>query len=142
MWFNFNIIGILFVIFNLIGVYQLIALIKVTEKEIGFGIKSLLFNKEEKNYTNQCFDATVNYTNYYLKRTENQTFQKFYEIESYKTIPDFNLLFLSSIIGNIFLKVYGFKISSIIFLFINSGIIYLYKIYIFQIYMIYMILPN
>lgn len=85
---NFNLLGPLFCIINLIGIYQLIIILKTTQKELIFSIKSFLL---EKNRTNE-----ENFFNYYQSVT-------------YKQIPDFNLIFLSSIVGNLLLKCIVFK---------------------------------
>lgn len=106
LFFNFNIIGPLFVIINLIGVFQLIIILKATGKELLFGIKSFLFEKE---------------------REDNKNFQNYFETICLKNIPDFNLIFITSIIGNIFLKGCGFRISSFIFLLINSTLIFIFS---------------
>lgn len=115
---NFNLIGLLFVISNLIGVYQLIGILKATENEITFGMQSFLFGKNRtiiNNDTNTSipFNST-NYTDY-----NSQSFENIYENYSFKTIPDFNLLYLSSIIGNLLLKSFGFRFSTIIYMVIN-----------------------
>ena len=107
--FNFNCIGILFVIFNLIGVYQLINILNSTKEEMVFGIKSFLFAKNRTYYFPE---------NDYKEKYENYVFNN---------IPDFNLLFLSSIIGNLFLKGFGYRISSIIYMFINSIFIFIVR---------------
>ena len=114
---NFNFIGLLFVIFNLIGVYQLIWLFKATGKEMTIGVKSFLFN----NTTN--IDENTN-------STEN--FDKIYENYMFNTVPDFNLFFLTSIIGNLALQGFGFTLSSIIYMIINSVIIIFFKSFDFE----------
>ena len=103
---NFYILGPLFVIFYLVAIYQFIGLLNATEEEIMFGIKSILF---EKNRTNVTKIIEENYENY-----------------SFKNIPSFDieLFFITSFIGKIFLKNWGFIISSIFFLFINSLFIF------------------
>ena len=103
---NFNFIGLLFVIFNLIGVYQLIWIYKATRKEMINGMKNFLFKKNnpENNYENYMFS----------------------------NFPDFNLIFLSSMFGNIFLKSFGFIFSSILFMIINSFIIFFFNSFNFK----------
>lgn len=110
LFFNFNIIGPLFVIVNLIGVFQLIITLKATGKELLFGIKSFLFDKEreEENYNN---------------------IQENFETICLRNIPDFNLIFITSIIGNIFLKWLGFRIASSIYLLINSTLIFVFSFF-------------
>ena len=105
--FNFKVIGLLFVIFNLVGIYQLISLLNATEEELLFGIKSILFEKNRTNYTEIIVE---NYENYNVKNIPN------FDIE---------LFFLTSIIGKLFLKRFGFRLSSIIFILINSIAIFL-----------------
>ena len=115
---NFNLTGLLFVISNLIGVYQLIGILKATENEITFGMQSFLFGKNRtiiNNGTNTSIPFnSSNYTDY-----NSQSFENIYENYSFKTIPDFNLLYLSSIIGNLLLKSIGFRFSTIIYMIIN-----------------------
>ena len=117
---NFNFIGLLFVIFNLIGVYQLIWLFKATGKEMTIGVKSFLFNNNTNNTNNE------ENTN----STEN--FEKIYENYMFNTVPDFNLFFLTSIIGNLALQGFGFTLSSIIYMIINSVIIIFFKSFDFE----------
>ena len=98
---NFNVLGPLFVILNLIGIHQLIWLYKSTLKEITIGINTLAFNK-----------------------TRNITADEIYSDYSFNNIPDFKLFFLSSIIGNFFLKFCGYKISTLVFMILNAGNIF------------------
>ena len=81
------------------------------------GVKSFLFN----NTTN--IDENTN-------STEN--FEKIYENYMFNTVPDFNLFFLTSIIGNLFLQGIGFTISSIIYMIINTVIIIFFKSFDFE----------
>lgn len=111
---NFKLIGPLFVIFHLVGVFQLVNLLEVTQNEMIFGIKSFLIEDYNRTNQNMTFNNSID-INYQF---ENLCFKK---------IPDFNLLFLSSIIGNLFLKWLGYKISSIIFMSINSVVILIYN---------------
>ena len=113
LFWNFNFIGLLFVIFNLIGVFQLIWLFKASGKELTFGIKSFLF---EKNRTNSTEYIGNNFENY-----------------SFNNIPDFNLFFVTSILGNILLKAIGFTISSIIYMFVNSTILIFFRSFNFNV---------
>ena len=106
--FYFKIIGPIFVILNLVGIHQLIWLYKSTQKELSFGFKSLLLNNT-RNITE--YDNYVNY--------------------SFNNMPDFNLFYLTSIIGNFFLKLFGYKISSLFFSFINVIIFFFLKSYSF-----------
>ena len=102
--FNFNIIGPIFVILNLVGIYQLIWLFRSTQKEMSVGINSFLNNK-----------------------TRNISETEIFSEYCFNNIPDFNLFFLSSIIGNVFLKFLGYKISSVIFMVINGIIFFFLK---------------
>jgi len=108
--FNFNFIGILFVMLNLIGVYQLISILNSTKEEMVFGIKSFLFAKNRTHYF-----------------PENIHYKEKYENYIFNNIPDFNLLFLSSIIGNLMLKACGYRFSSIIFILINLALIFIVR---------------
>ena len=45
----------------------------------------------------------------------------------FNNIPDFNLLFLSSILGNLMLKAWGFRFSSIVFMVINSAFVFIVR---------------
>ena len=85
---NFKLIGPLFVIFHLVGVFQLINLLESTQQEMMFGIKSFLFEDLNRTNQNMTFNngTDINYQ---------------YENLCFKKIPDFNLLFLTSIIGNL-----------------------------------------
>ena len=106
---NFNFIGLLFVIFNLIGVYQLIWIYKATRKEMIYGMKNFLFQKNDTN-----------------------PFENNYENYMFSNFPDLNLIFLSSMFGNIFLKSFGFIFSSILFMIINSFIIFFFNSFNFK----------
>ena len=111
---NFKLLGPLFVIFHLVGVFQLVNLLESTQNEMMFGLKSFImedYNRSSQNIT------LNNITDIYYQ----------YENLCFKKIPDFNLLFLSSIIGNIFLKGLGYKLSSLIFMAINSAVIIIYN---------------
>ena len=115
---NFNFIGLFFVISNLIGVYQLIGILKATESELSFGFKSFLFGNNRTMIdaeTNSSFPSNSSNSN----NVNSQSFENIFENYSFKTIPDFNLLYLTSIIGNILLKLLGFRFSSIIYLIVN-----------------------
>ena len=124
--FNFNFIGILFVIFNLIGVYQLIGILKATEKEISFGIQSFLFEKNRTANNNNINSTNPNNTNN-NKDTNNLSFENIYENYYFKTIPDFSLLFLSSILGNLILKLFGFRFTTIIYMIINVLALFIFE---------------
>ena len=104
LFFNFNIIGPIFVILNLVGIYQLIWLFRSTQKEMSVGINSFLYNQ-----------------------TRNISETEIFSEYCFNNIPDFNLFFLSSIIGNIFLKFLGYKLSSIIFMGLNGIIFFFLK---------------
>ena len=111
---NFKLLGPLFVIFHLVGVYQLVNLLESTQKEMIFGIKSFLI----KDYNRSDQIMTLG---------NNTDINHQYENLCFKKIPDFNLLFLSSIIGNLFLKCIGYKFSSLLFMAINSVVIIIYN---------------
>ena len=88
---NFKLIGPLFVIFHLVGVFQLISLLEATQNEMMFGIKSFLIEDYNRTNQNMTFNNSMN-INYQF---ENLCFKK---------LPDFNLLFATSILGNLLLK--------------------------------------
>ena len=108
--FNFRFIGILFVMLNLVGVFQLISILNSTKEEMIFGIKSFLFARNRTYYFPENIDYKEKYENYF-----------------FNNIPDFNLLFLSSIIGNFMLKGLGYRFSSIIYSVINSAFIFIIR---------------
>ena len=134
MEWNFKFIGPLFVIFSLVGVYQLNNILKATQNEMIFGIKSFLLenitrhnntdNKTKKIDTITIFDS-INTTD-----TTNITSEIMYNFENlcFQNLPDFNVLFLTSGIGNIFLKFCGYRLSTIIFVVINTLIVFLYQL--------------
>ena len=120
---NFNFIGPLFVIFNLVGVFQLINILKATQNEMIFGIKSFLLNssRSDNNINNKTIAnntiTTNNTDEYYSNIIQN------FENLCFQNIPDFNVLFLTSAIGNIFLKYCGYRWSTFIFSIINTLIV-------------------
>ena len=70
---NFNFIGPLFVIFNLVGVFQLINILKATQNEMIFGIKSFLLNssRSDNNINNKTIannTITTNNTDEYYSK--------------------------------------------------------------------------
>ena len=73
-----------------------------------FGIKSFIFAK--------------NRTDYYA---ENKDYKEMYENYVFNNLPDFNLLFLTSIIGNFVLKGVGYRLSSIIYILINAAFLFI-----------------
>jgi hypothetical protein len=101
---NFNLIGPIFVIFNLVGIYQLIWLLKSTQKEMTMGLNSFLFNK-----------------------ARNISEYEIYVEHSFNHIPDFNLFFITSMIGNPVLQYFGYKIASFIYMLLNGVIFFLIK---------------
>ena len=111
---NLKLIGPLFVIFHLVGVFQLINLLESTQNEMMFGIKSFLFEDYNRTNQNMTFNNNID-INYQF---ENLCFKK---------LLDFNLIFSSSILGNLLLKWKGYKISSLIFMAINSVVIIIYN---------------
>ena len=109
--FNFKVTGFLFVIVNLVAIYQLIGLLKATEEEMLFGMQSIILEKNRTNIT--------------------ETIEDNYENLIFRNVPDFDfdILFLTSILGKLILKGCGFFKSSFFFMVFNSLIIYLLKIY-------------
>ena len=112
--FNFFFVGPVFVTFYLIGVYQLLSILTSTQEELAFGLKSIFTGK--------------NRTDYYY---EDFNYEEYYENNIYRNLPDFNLLFLSSILGNLILKGCGYRISSIIYMFANAGFVFVIRTYYF-----------
>ena len=108
--FNFKFIGILFVTLNLIGVYQLISVLKSTKEEMVFGVKSFIFAKNRTDYF-----------------PENNDYKYNYESNIFNNLPDFNLLYLTSVIGNFVLKGAGYRLSSIIYILINAGFLFIVR---------------
>ena len=120
---NFNFIGPLFVIFNLVGVFQLINILKATQNEMIFGIKSFLLNssRSDNNINNKTI-ANNTITNNNTDEYYSNIIQNFENL-CFQNIPDFNVLFLTSAIGNIFLKYCGYRWSTFIFSIINTLIV-------------------
>jgi len=123
---NFNLIGPLFVIFNLIGVYQLINIFNATKNEMIFGIKSFfLENITRHSNNNNSILVFDNLNNNNKTEVINELMENFENL-CFQNLPDFNLLFLTSGIGNLLLKFYGYRISTIIFVVINVLLVFLY----------------
>lgn len=59
-----------------------------------------------------------------FNKTRNISADEIYSDYSFNNIPDFKLFFLSSIIGNFFLKFCGYKISTLVFMILNAGNIF------------------
>lgn len=92
-------LGLLYLIFYLIGFFQLLYLFGTSEKELGIIFKSFFFDKIRDN---------------------NSTFKELYINSCLKNIPEFDFAFITSFIGSLPLKYCGFFISSLIFTILNS----------------------
>jgi len=131
---NFKFIGPLFVIFSLVGVYQLINILKATQNEMIFGIKSfLLENITRHNNTDNKIKIIDNITMFDSTNATDEidiTSEIMYNFENliFQNLPDFNLMFLTSGIGNIFLNFCGYRLSTAIFVAINCLIVFLYQL--------------
>ena len=90
--------GLLFFIFYLTGFFQLLDLFDACEEELGIVFHSFFYNQ---------------------KRESDETFVEIYLNCCLKTIPEFDLAFLTSIIGIFPLESCGFFITSIIFFVVN-----------------------
>ena len=109
-----------------------------------FGIKSFLFEnitrheESEQNETSNNDTTFFNDTIFFLGDTINNTeiedsidikseIMKNFENLCFQNIPDFNVLFITSAFGNIFLKFCGYRISTFIFVCINALIVFFYS---------------
>lgn len=110
--FNFEFIGLFFVIFYLIVLYQLLWINNSTYEEMIFGLKSFILRTNRTDYYPKDFD--------YEEKYKNNIFMN---------LPDFEFFKLSSIIGNLSLKCCGYTISLIVFIFLNTGAIFLFRIF-------------
>ena len=110
--FNFKIMGLFFAMFFFIGLYQFLWIINSTKEEVIFGLKSFLFRTNRTDYYSEDFN--------YIKNYENNIF---------KNLPDFNLFYVWSLIGNLILKCCDYHISLIIYIIINAGFIFLFRLF-------------
>ena len=109
--FNFKFLGFFFVMFYFIGIFQLIWIMNTTTEELNFAFKSFIFRKNRTDYYSKDFNFIKNY--------ENNIFMN---------LPDFNLFFFCSLIGNATLKCCDFRFSLFIFMALNAGSIYTFRI--------------
>ena len=93
------IFAFLFIIFYLIGIFQLLDLFDSTKKETGIIFKSFFFDEQ---------------------RRSNETFLELYINSCFKNVPEFDFAFITSIIGSFPLNFMGFFISSLLFTVFNS----------------------
>ena len=112
--FNFKYIGFFFVMFFFIGLYQLLWIINSTTEEMIFGFKSFFLETNRTIYYPEGFNYTQNY--------ENNIF---------KDLPNFNLFYIWSIAGNAILKCMDYHGALILYMVINAGFIYLFRLFIF-----------
>ena len=131
---NFKFIGPLFVIFSLVGVYQLINILKATQNEMIFGIKSFLLENitrhNNKHNKIKIIDNITMFDSINATDETDITSEIMYNFENliFQNLPDFNLMFLTSGIGNIFLNFCGYRLSTAIFVAINCLIVFLYQL--------------
>ena len=98
-------------IINLIGIFQIISVMK-TVNEILFNSLKYYFieDKEEKNP--DFYEKKFNFFKIFFKKSENQSI-------------DFNLMMFTAFIGNLLLISRGFRISSFVFMIINCFSLFL-----------------
>ena len=113
--FMYYFIAPLFSIFNLMGVFQIISIMKV----VSFIFKNVIKFFYQFHFTEKT-DEFI-----YEKQIN---FKKIFYQNSYNEMVDFNLVMISGFIGNLILKSTGFYVTSIIFLVINSiGIVIIFS---------------
>ena len=131
---NFKFIGPLFVIFSLVGVYQLINILKATQNEMIFGIKSFILENitrhNNKDNKIKIIDNITMFDSINATDAKDITSEIMYNFQNlcFQNLPDFNLMFLTSGIGNIFLNFCGYRLSTVIFVAINCLIVFLYQL--------------
>ena len=106
----FYLISPFFGIINLIGIFQIIAIMKALNRVfyylLKYYFKYRFTNFTEEEYQN-LYDKDINF------------YKIFFENSQDKQLIDFNLIFFTSILGNLLLKTRGFRVSSSIFLLTN-----------------------
>ena len=112
IYFIFYIIAPFFVITNLIGIFEIKSIIDALFKVL----KNSNINYFKKSFLSK--EITLNFK-------EDYNFYNILLTQSINILPDFNLFMIMDFLGRTLLKSYGFKISSIIFLIINSISIFL-----------------
>ena len=88
-----------FLLFYLVGIFQLLDLFDSTKKETGIIFKSFFFHKP---------------------RESNESFIELYINSCFKNIPEFDFAFVTSFLGTFPLNFLGFFLSSFLFTIVNS----------------------
>lgn len=123
LYFMFYVLSPIFVIINLIGIFQskiiMTSLFEVLKNS------ALYYFKNNSNYINDTNigDNDSNRTNnetYYFNYNETYNFYNLYYKSSLDKSINFDLMMIMDFIGCIFLKSLGFRITSLIFLLLNS----------------------
>lgn len=122
--FNFYFLLPLSVIINLNGIFFIKSIMNVVVDFLLYSIKSFFFDNNDKQYSN---DKDENFCYFY--NSPYNFYKSFFKYSLNKNL-DFNLIMFMDFLGKIILKWLGFKISSLIFLLINS--ISLFLIYNFD----------
>ena len=89
----------LFLVFYLVGIFQLLDLFDSTKKETGIIFKSFFYHKE---------------------REDKESFIDLYINSCFKNIPEFDFAFVTSFLGTFPLNFLGFFLSSVLFTILNS----------------------
>ena len=92
-------LGGCFFTFYLIGLFQLLNLFDACKTEFGIVFKSYIYKKNKDN---------------------KSTFKDLYIISSIKKFPEFDFVFITSIIGSLPLQLFGFFITSLLFTALNA----------------------
>ena len=100
VFFNIKIIGVVFLILYLIGIYQLTGLNEAIQDEIVYSLKLHYFNQ-----------------------TKNYTFYEIYNKKNNHELPNLSLFFISSFLSNCLFQSLGFYLLTIIIIILNGLII-------------------
>ena len=114
LYFSFYFFGPLFSIFNLIGIYQSIGIMKTIFEEIKQQSWILLKNKILNSKT---------------KEKKEKSFYDNYINQNFNQILDINLMMITSFIGIILMQYKGYKFSTFFVVFFNSLSIFLLSIF-------------
>ena len=115
LFFNFYVLLSLSVIINLSGIFIIKSIINVVKNLLIYSIKSFfLDNNSDIQFSK---DKDENFCYFY--HSEYNFYRLFYEYSLNQNL-DFNLIMVMDFLGQIILRYFGFKISSFIFLLINS----------------------
>ena len=100
VFFNIKIIGVVFLVLYLIGIYQLTGLNEAIQDEIVYSLKLHYFNQ-----------------------TKNYTFYEIYNKKNNHELPSLSLFFISSFLSNCLFQSLGFYLLTIIIIILNGLII-------------------